>query len=481
MGKLRIFVISLVSVLAVLVAAGLVLLWKYAEQDVVPQGVKAGEIAIGGMPIDDAVALLDRYEDALAKRSITIEANQAAKDQKQWSVAELGYKAEFAGAKEALLKLREGSLWDRAKYRYSFQKSFPLSQSWDRAAFESALRQQWSWIESNEPRNAEREITEDDEVRYTPHTDAYRLDLDGLVEQVNSWAVVKPGEVNEEWTDEKRSFTAELPITVIHPEVTLEELQEEGIDRRIMSFTTDFATSAEGRAHNVTITAESLDGWYLKPGEVFSYSELIAKVEKDHEYREAPVILNGRLVPGIGGGICQVSSTLYQTVLRAGLEIVERRNHSLPVAYLPLGHDATYATDAIDFKFRNSTGKALLIRTEVKDRKVTVKLFGTMPENERYDIESVTLSTVEPGTQQKVNPALPVGKTVVVEQGKPGYVVETYRTLVRDGEVVSRERVSKDTYRAQPTLIEVGPSSPDATPQPPASPAPGEGLVEDGV
>lgn len=481
MGKLKIFAIALVSVLVLLAAAGGVLLWKYAGQDVVPRGVMAGKMELGGMLIDDAVALLDQYEDALANRHIIIEANQTAKDSKQWKVAELGYKAEFAGAKEALLKLREGDLWTRAKYRYHFQMSFPLSQSWDRAAFESALRQQWSWIESSETRNAEREITENDEVRYTPHTDAYRLDLADLVRQVNSWTVLEKDKVGEEWTDEMLSFKAELPITVVHPEVTLEKLQEEGIDRRIMSFTTDFATSPEGRAHNVTITAEELNDWYLKPGEVFSYSDLIAKVEKEHEYREAPVIMNGRLVPGIGGGICQVSSTLYQAVLRAGLEIVERRNHSLPVAYLPLGFDATYATDAIDFKFRNSTGKALLIRTEVEDRKVTVKLFGTMPENVRYDIESVTLDTIQPGTKQTVNPSLPVGKSVVLEQGKPGYVVETYRTLVRDGEVVSRERVSKDTYRVQPTLIEVGPSSPDATPQPQTTPAPGEGLVEDGV
>jgi vancomycin resistance protein YoaR len=176
-----------------------------------------------------------------------------------------------------------------------------------------------------------------------------------------------------------------------------------------------------------------------------------------------------------------VSSTLYQTALRAGLEIVERRNHSLPVGYLPLGHDATYATDAIDFKFRNSTGKSLLIRTEVRERKVTIKLFGTMPENERYEIESTTLDTIQPGTQQMVNRELPVGKSVVVQQGKPGYVVETFRVLKRDGVEVSRERVSKDTYRAQPTIIEVGPSSLGATPSPAPTPAPGESIIEDGV
>ncbi|MCR2806696.1 VanW family protein [Paenibacillus soyae] len=481
MRKLKIAGISLAGLVLLLAAAGLIAVWKYAEQDVVPKGVMAGNLSIGGMGIDEAIALLNQYEEALQARSITVQANQAANDSRTWGMEELGYKAEFAGAREALLKLRQGNIWDRAKYRYTFNGDFELSQTWDRDAFESAVRKQWSWIEQNESKDATRTITEDDEVIYTPHTDAYRLNLEELVTKAGSWAIVT-GDLNlADIQGNLRVFSAELPVQVVHPAITLEQLKEEGLDRLIMSFTTDFATSAEGRAYNVSVTAEELNDWLLKPGEIFSYADLIAKVEKEHEYREASVILNGKFVTGIGGGICQVSSTLYQTVLRAGLEIVERRNHSLPVAYLPLGHDATYATDAIDFKFRNSTGKSLLIRTEVRDRKVTIKLFGTMPENESYEIESKTLDTIQAGTQQVVNRALPVGKSVVVQEGKPGYVVETFRVLKRDGKEVSRERVSKDTYRAQPTIIEVGPASLDATPSPSATPSPGEGIVEDGV
>lgn len=482
MKKLRIAMIVIASLLALLAAAGWMLLWKYAEQDTVPQGVTAGKLEIGGMPIDDAVSLLIMYEEALAQRSIMVHANEDAKDSKSWLVSEFGYKAEFAGARNALLKLRHGGIWERAKYRYRFPASYTLTQNWNRDAFESALRKQWSWIENSETKNAERKITEQDEVQYTPHTDAYRLDLGGLLEKADRFVMVENEAAGGHMLDsDNRAFTAELPIKVIHPDITLEKLKEEGIERRIMSFTTDFATSAEGRAHNVTVTAQSLNDWYLEPGEVFSYRELIAKAEKEHEYREASVILNGKFVPGIGGGICQVSSTLYQTVLRAGLDIVERRNHSLPVAYLPLGHDATYATDAIDFKFRNSTGKSLLIRTVVKDRKLTIKLFGTMPTNDSYEIESVTLATIPSKPQQSVNPSLPAGKTVIVQQGKPGYIVETYRTHLQGGKVVSRKRVSKDTYRAQPTIIEAGPSSPKATPAPPSTPAPGEPIVEDGI
>lgn len=479
MIKLRITLISLLVFILLAVAAAGIFIWNYAARDTVPGGVSVGTIQLGGMPIDDAVTLLSRYEKSLMDRTITIKAGEPASDSKSWTVAELGYRAELGEAKSALLKLREGAVWDRARYRYHFPKQFKLSQSWTRDVFDAAVRKQWSWMEKGEPKNAARTINAEDKVVYTPHKDAFRLDIGGLTGQVEEWTVLDTGEIGSEVTGSSARFAADLPLTVVHPEVTLEQLQEEGIERLIMSFSTDFATSAEGRAHNVSVTAETLNDWHLAPGEVFSYAALIEMAEKEHEYREAPVILNGRLVPGIGGGICQVSSTLYQAILRAGLEIVERRNHSLPVAYLPVGQDATYATDAIDFKFRNSTGKHLIIRTVVENRKLTVKLFGTMPDNIRYDIESVTLKKVEPGAQQRVNSKLSVGEQRVVEQGKPGYVVETFRTLVEDGVPVSRERVSRDTYRAQPTVIEVGPSSPDAT-APANTPAP-DAIVEDGL
>ncbi|MFF2890006.1 VanW family protein [Paenibacillus sp. NPDC057967] len=481
MRKLQWVLWGLLAVVLFAAAAGFVVVWKYANQELVPEGVTAGKLQIGGMYIDDAIALLDKYEKALEKRSITVQANQVAKDSRSWLVSEFGYRAEFTGARDALLQLKKGGLWERARYRYQFPNHYALSQSWEKSAFESALRKQWRWVENNSPQNASREITKQDEVIYTPHADAYRLDLAGLVQEADLWVLLEENEVGQEVTDDLGTMVAELPISTIHPDITLEKLKNEGIDRLIMSFTTDFSSSAEGRSHNVSVTAKTLNDWYLKPDEVFAYSELIAKAEKEHTYREAPVILNGKFVPGIGGGICQVSSTLYQAILRAGLGIEERRNHSLPVAYLPLGHDATYATDAIDFKFRNTTGKSLLIRTSVKNKKLTIKLFGTMPSNESYEIESVTLDTLSPKTQQSVNPALPVGKTVVVDKGKPGYIVETYRTHLRDGKVITRERVSKDTYRAQPTLIETGPASLNATPSPQTTPSPGDSLVEDGL
>lgn len=453
---------------------------NYANQKTVPAEVDAGGILIGGMPVDDALEQLGRYESSLLQRTITIHATALTSDSKQWTVAELGYKAEFKSVREALFKLNKGDIWERAVYRYQFQKKYELSQSWNHDAFDAALRKQWSWIEKNETKNAARTITDNDEVIYEPHVDAYRLETGVLMNEVNDWVILEREQIG---APVEQAFEAKLPIAVIHPELTLEKLKDEGIERKIFEFSTDFRTSAEGRAHNVTVTAKALNDWELAPNEVFDYSKLIARAEELYDYREAPVILNGKLVPGIGGGICQVSSTLYNAVLRTGLKIVERRNHSLPVAYLPIGQDATYAGGAINFRFQNSTGKHLIIRTVVADRKLTVKLFGTMQANERYDIESVTRSTIAPSVQEISNTNLSPGQKVTVEKGKQGYVVETYRTFLRDGKVVSRDRISRDTYKAQPTVIEVGPlkggSGPSATPTPP--PQISEPLLEDGV
>ena len=477
--RIHVGIIVIASLLLV-AAVGWGFVMNYALQKTVPAEVDAGGIQIGGMPVDDALKRLENYENSLLQRTITIHAAAANGDSKQWTASELGYKAEFKSVRDALVKLEEGNIWDRAMYRYQFPKKYELTQGWNRDTFDAAVRKQWSWIEKSETKNATRTITDDDKVIYEPHVDAYRLDIGQLVDEVDDWVVLKKERIG---APAEPAFDAELPIAAIHPDVTLEKLKGEGVERKIIEFSTDFKTSAEGRAHNVTVTAEALDDWELAPGEVFDYGKLIARAEELYDYREAPVILNGKLVPGIGGGICQVSSTLYNAVLRAGLEIVERRNHSLPVAYLPIGQDATYAGGAINFRFKNTTGKHLIIRTAVEDRRLTVKLFGTMDANERYEIESVTLKTIAPSVQEKTNNRLSPGQRVTVEKGKEGYVVESFRTLVRDGKEVKRDRLSRDTYKAQPTVIEVGPmkggSSPSATPTP--TPDTVEPLLEDGI
>ncbi|UJF36495.1 VanW family protein [Paenibacillus hexagrammi] len=217
----------------------------------------------------------------------------------------------------------------------------------------------------------------------------------------------------------------------------------------------------------------------LAPDDVFDYSKIIEQTEAHFGYKEAPVILNGKLVPGIGGGICQVSSTLYNAVLRSGLEIVERRNHSLPVSYVPLGQDATFASGYINFKFRNNTDSYLLIRTVTTGQNVTVKLFGHMSSSLTYEIESKIIATISPPVKYVHNPSLRRGTTRPISTGKAGYVVETYRYKKQDGVVVGKELISKDRYSPVPTLVAA--NTGDIKPDEGKPAEPGSPLLEDGV
>ncbi|WP_127532102.1 VanW family protein [Paenibacillus kobensis] len=482
--------------IAFIVLIGLLLLgsigwgaaWMYANDSTVPEGTTAGGIPIGGLDIDNASSLLSQYAVSWGQQHAIVTANDAGAegDSHSWTLKELGYSADVSEAKEAIEKLRSGGVIERARYRQSFEKTLNIHYSSDSALIDKEIRNQWGWVDSSAATDAQRIITDNDRVVYTPHQVAYRIDVETLQgkidESVRNLQSETPATAEQIRDTAQRKVEAALPIKVVEPAVTLEKLKAEGIDRMIMSFTTDFTTSAEGRAFNVTATAKSLNDVELAPDEVFDYSKIVKATEKNFGYREAPVIQNGKLVPGIGGGICQVSSTLYNAVLRVGIDIVERRNHSIPVSYLPIGQDATFSEGGINFRFRNTTGKYLIIRTVVESKKLTVKLFGTMPDNVRYDIESKTVSTLEPPVKETVNSQLPDGGRLVVQQGKPGYIVETYRTMYKDGAEVSRKRISRDTYKAEPTLISVGKGVKVDDGKGPGTPAePNEPIIEDGI
>ncbi|RXZ82714.1 hypothetical protein EBB07_09470 [Paenibacillaceae bacterium] len=437
------------------------LLYSYVSQKTIPGQLKIGFSSIEGLRLEDALAHLEKEWDNFEHQSIIVnlkEHNDGAQgtrggSEHEWTLERLGYKIERQPIRDKLLQLEEGSLLERAKYRFSFPDRLELHIQSDKKRFSQQVQQHWGWIEDSKPVSAERRISDNDRVTYKEHSVAYRLNFESLFQQVSEWvSSIKEGYKTPDF---------ELTLRVLQPEVTLENLKAEGIERKIVSYTTDFSTSGQGRAHNVTSTARTLHNWVLLPDEIFDYRKVIHATDEHYGFREAPVILNGELVPGIGGGICQVSSTLYNAALLVGLEIVERRNHSLPVSYLPKGRDATFSDGYINFRFRNTTGKHLLIRTEVEGYKLTVKLFGTIPEEIHYRIETELVRTIEPPVNEVIQKSGKRGTRKVVQPGKPGYVVDVYSVEERSGKEVGRQRISRDTYRPQPTIIAVtDPDSP---------------------
>ncbi|GGA43446.1 VanW family protein [Paenibacillus physcomitrellae] len=470
--KLLIYTSSSLLLLAAALWGALIL---YGGQTTVPRGVVIGGLPIGGMETRQVSDLLAKESEALLQQPIVLVSQKPALSIKAtWGRS--GITIQSKELLQALARLQEGNWWEKAKYRYDFKKNWSTEVLFNDSVLKKTLNEDWEIRQFGAMKNAERVIRPGDQIGYIPEVQALRIQWDELGKTLLSQTPrvfrANPG---------NHPVKVELPLEMASPPVTVTSLKAQGVDRRVSLFTTRL-TGSSGRLHNVDAAAKVIDGMLLAPGEVFDYAEVIRKAESQYGFCEAPVIIQGRLAPGVGGGICQVSGTLYGAAIRAGLEIVERRNHSKPVGYLPIGQDATFSTGYINFKFKNNTSGYLLISAKSGNGAMTVKLFGNLPSNVYYTIRSQTVKVLSPSVRYISNPALPAGLRQTLKQGTPGYIVETYRIKWTDGQPGKEELLSRDTYPSQPSLVAVHTAATDpgagtGQTQPPSGPK----IIEDGV
>ncbi|MCJ8012706.1 VanW family protein [Paenibacillus sp. KQZ6P-2] len=473
MKKIHFYLIIIASIVLIgSVTAGWIHL--YISQNTIPAHVKVGGWDVGGQKKDEVLKKLDAKLNGLQQQPITIYANNKDVPKVTVTLKNAGVTFEADAFRSAALRLYQGGWFERMNERRHFQKEWGITPHWNISVIKQKFGPAWEEKYFGKPVNATRRITPSDDVVYTPEISVLRIDWESFTHTMTALIPKSFSGPDESSVPLKMK----LPLYTMKPKVTVNSLKEEGIERKIIEFSTGLGTSASGRVYNVSSAAKAMDGMVLKPGDLFDYSKVIAKAEEKYGFREAPVILNGKLVPGIGGGICQVSSTVYNAALRTGLQIVERRNHSLPVSYLPKGLDATFAEGSINFRFKNTTGKSLIIRAFVEGNTLTIKFFGTFPKNTEYSLESRTVETL-PVTEKLVqNKDIPVGAQEVLQEGKPGYIVETYQIKKVNGKVVERSLVSRDTYRPQSRLIAVNSNEPGSSKDSSDSK---DQVVEDGI
>ena len=265
--------------------------------------------------------------------------------------------------------------------------------------------------------------------------------------------------------------TITLKSEKVMPTVTKTEIYRQLFKHTMGEFSSKYNASKKARSSNVILATKMIDGIILAPGEIFSYNKALGPRTVQRGFKEAPVYSNGESVMGIGGGICQVSSTLYSAVLYADLEIVERRNHSMTVDYMPNGQDATVSYGSIDFKFKNNTDSPVRIAASAGGGTVKVSISGTEPQNEKTvkivnSTVSVKNKTVEEVQDSTLSPGVRKTETV----GKTGYVVDTYRKIYENGKETKSEYIGRSSYRMVPQKVRVGVASVDI-------PVSGEGTV----
>lgn len=248
-----------------------------------------------------------------------------------------------------------------------------------------------------------------------------------------------------------------IPLKITTPKVTTNQIGTEAFPNLLGSFSTHFSTANGNRASNIRLATRKINGVVLMPGETFSYNKVVGKRTAAAGFKSAHAFSGGKVVDEIGGGICQVSSTLYNTVLLANLSIVERRNHMFDTGYVKVGKDATVAWGGVDFKFKNSRNYPIKIIGTVSGGTVKIDIYG-LKEATEYDV--IIDSQVLQRTPRKVvyqnDATLEKGKQKVIQSGYDGVKSKTYKTLKLNGQVVSKTLLSTDTYKSQDKIIAVG-------------------------
>ena len=411
----------------------------------ISEGIYIESVYIGGMTVEEAEAALADYIEQLNATVFTLTAGDK---QICFDAADMGFAITNEGIiEEAMSVGRTGSLLKRYKELTDLEHGdlvFDLDVSIDREIVTALLNDNIAKIDTKAVDNGL--IREDKEFVYVPGTTGIAVNVGPSVSLIEEY-------ISEEWNRE--DAVIELSAEITQPRGSEEELSQ--VKDLLGSYNTNFRTSVASRITNINVATDRINGTVLYPGDVFSVNETILYRNAENGYEMAGSYEGGQTVQSYGGGVCQVSTTLYNAVILAELEIVERQNHSMTVAYVPLAMDAAIAGDYLDFKFKNNQDYPIYLEGYTKGKDLYFNIYGveTRPSNRTISFETVVLSTEDPGTQFAAI-ELPVGTVTQTQSKHIGYKTQLWKIVKEDGVEVSREKFNNSNYKSSPRKLAIG-------------------------
>lgn len=414
------------------------------SQDNIYGGVFIDGVALGNRTYNEAYSALERAkEDQLANKNVKFYYMDYNKNK---NVKELGFEYKYKEAIDKAFEVgRTGNKIDRTLEIYKVNKegrNIDLDYDVDTEKVGFVVDEIGNDINVDK---VEGKVSFDGaNFKVTDSKKGYKLDNVKLYEDV----LKNLAEIE----------SIPLPVEETLPNVNTESLKR--INGIIGSGTTSFKTSSNSRKENIRLSANAFKGKVLMPGDVISYNETTGPRSKKAGYKEANVIINREYVEGVGGGVCQTSTTLYQALLDADLEIVERYPHSLPPAYVLKGTDAAVSFGSLDLKFKNSFDFPVYIDTIYTGNSVKFNIYGDTNSKD-YKVKLVTelKDVIEPKVVYEEDSSLPAGYSEEVQKGRTGYKVDTYKVLVRNGQEINRQRITRDYYREKSYIYKKGVSN----------------------
>jgi len=416
----------------------------------ISEGIYIETIDIGGMTEEEAEVALADYIAQLKGKVITLTAGDK---QISFGIEEMGFAVTNETiVQEAMSVGKTGSLLKRYKDLTDLEHGdlvLELDVSVDAEVVSALLNDNLEKIDTKAVNNGL--IRENDVFTYVPGRTGIAVNVEPSVALIDEY-------ISTEWNRE--DVTLELSAEITQPKGSEEELAQ--IKDVLGSYSTNFKTSVADRITNINVATGRINGTVLYPGEEFSVNETILYRNAENGYKMAGSYEGGQTVQSYGGGVCQVSTTLYNAVILAELEITSRQNHSMTVAYVPLAMDAAIAGDYLDFKFKNNQEYPIYLEGYTKGKDLYFNIYGveTRPANRTIEFESVVLSTEDPGTQFAAV-ELPVGTVSQTQSKHIGYKTQLWKIVKEDGVEVSREKFNTSNYKSSPRKLAVGIASDD--------------------
>lgn len=352
--------ITLISIFTILLLTTIILTYSILKKSSIYEGVRIEDIYVGGISKSDAEKKLKNSLDKeLKNKEILLVADDYSKNIKY---GELDVKNNYKKSVNEAYKVgRNGNIFSRLNEIYDARvngKDINLEIIKNSQKIKRITEE----VDSQVSR-------EKKEATITYSNGGFIVTEELVGKNVNKEELEKRIDASIE-----NAESIDIPIKLDEPTATRELLSQ--VKDVIGIYTTEFTMNDQNRVYNIQRSSNSIDDKVILPGETFSFNNTTGPRSLAAGYREATVIMNGEFVPGEGGGVCQVSSTLYNTVLNSGVTIVERHSHSLPISYVPPGKDATVAYDVLDLKFKNNYSTPIYIKSYVSGNQLTIKLYG---------------------------------------------------------------------------------------------------------
>ncbi|OAA87018.1 VanW family protein [Clostridium coskatii] len=375
-------------------------------------GVKVEGINLGGKTKDEAIDTLKRkYVNQIFKKNIIIKVQD-----KVYTInySKLNIKYNLDDVVQDAFKYGKcGNIHNKYKNIKSKNgKQFNLKYSYNKKEINNTI----SKIENElnrAPVNASITKDEDDKFKIDLEKDGQEVDRDKLFNDIDKKIS------NKNMNDVYTSGT----IRKVSPKIKKSSLVN--INTKISSFSTNFSSSDDNRSNNIEVAAKTLNGTTIMPGEIFSFNKIVGKRTEENGYKSSKIIVGNKLQPGLGGGVCQVSTTLHNAVVRCGIVPTEREHHNIPVTYVGLGMDATVDYGHIDYKFKNTLDFPIYIECLTKNKNLVINIYSNSKLNNKiYNL---------------------INKVDKASNGK-ATIAKVYLVTYEDGKEISTKWINTDNY-----------------------------------